>query len=164
MVEKQMHLRVKARKSEIHKVEAMVEKVCDDYNVFHSYFGNILFSVTEAFEFAVGRKNGKNEFVDIYFESRPSGLVFKVWLGEHFLEIAALINCDLDEQLDSQAFNDEERSVVMIRMLSDEVNLDAQQELMEMVFYISSINHHLTMERIKFLDEYFSKINVKKPV
>jgi hypothetical protein len=53
--------------------------------------------------------------------------------------------------------------MVMIRMLSDEVNFDAKAELMSMVFYITSINHHLTRERIRLLDAYFEIINVKKP-
>jgi hypothetical protein len=163
MVEKQMHLRVKARRSEIHKVEALVEKVCDEYNIFNSYFGNILFSVSEAFEFAVAKGNNQ-KYIDIYFESRPSSIVFKVGLGDYFLEIAALGNVELEQQLEVQDINNTERSMVMIRMLCDEVNFDARQELMEMVFYISSINQHLTMERIRMLDEYFSKIKIKKSV
>ncbi|MFO7978397.1 MAG: hypothetical protein R6U64_07030 [Bacteroidales bacterium] len=164
MVDKEMHLRVRASRKEIHKVESMVEKICDDYNVFHSYFGNILFSVSEAFEFAVTQKNDEKQFIDIFFESRPDGLVFKVWLGDHFLEIAALCHQDLEEQIENQDLTIQERSFIMIRMLCDEIHFDAQQELMEMVFYISSINQHLTRERIKLLDEYFSKINVTKSV
>lgn len=164
MVEKEMHLRVRARRSEVHKVEAMVERVCDNYNIFHSYFGNILFSVTEAFEFAVQQKRDKNQYVDIFFESRPVGLVFKVGLGNRFLEIAAMFQAELDQQLESQELTKEERNTIMIRMLSDEINFDARQELMEMIFYISSINQHLTRERIRILDEYFEKLSVKKTV
>jgi hypothetical protein len=161
MVEKIVHLRVKSRKSEIHKVEALVERVCDDYNVNQSYFGNILFSVCEAFEFAIEQKS---DGVDIYFESRPQSLVFKVSLGDHFLEIAALYEKEIDQHLENQNITNKERSAVMIRMLSDEVNFDVQQELMEMVFYISSINQHLTRERIRLLDEYYSRASIKKPV
>jgi anti-sigma regulatory factor (Ser/Thr protein kinase) len=164
MVELEKHLRLKARKEEIHKLEAFVEKICDQYNIFHSYFGNILFSVSEAFEFAVSEKGDKLKYIDIYFESRPNGLVFKVSLSDRFLEIAALFQEEMDDALEAEELSGRERSMVMIRMLSDEVNFDAQAELMEMVFYITSINHHLTRDRIRLLDEYFEKINVKKTV
>ena len=164
MVEKEMHLRVKAKKSEIHKVEALVEKVCDAYNIFHSYFGNILFSVSEAFEFAVAEKGKELKYIDLFFESRPNGLVFKVSLGDHFLEVAALFEKEIDQQLEKQEITESERSVVMIRMLADEVNFDSQLELLEMVFYITSINQHLTRERIRLLDAYFEKLKVTKIV
>lgn len=164
MVELKQHLRVKAKKEEIHKLEAFVEKICDQYNIFHSYFGNILFSVTEAFEFAINGKGDKPKYVDIFFESRHNGLVFKVLLHDRFLEIAAMFQTELEVALESDEISDAERSMVMIRMLSDEVNFDARQELMEMVFYITSINQHLTRERIRLLDEYFEMINEKKPV
>jgi len=164
MVELEKHLRLKARKDEIHKLEAFVEKICDQYNIYHSYFGNILFSVTEAFEFVVSEKGDQLKYVDIYFESRSYGLVFKVALFDRFLEIAALFQEELDGALEAEEISGSERSMVMIRMLSDEVNFDARQELMEMVFYITSINQHLTRDRIRLLDEYFEKINVKKPV
>ena len=163
MVELEKHLRLKARKEEIHKLEAFVEKVCDQFNFYHSYFGYILFSVSEAFEFAISEKGDRLKYIDVYFESRPHGLVFKVSLSDRFLEIAALFQADVDKALEAEEISDSERSMVMIRMLSDEVNFDAKTELMEMVFYITSINQHLTRERIRLLDEYFEKINIKKP-
>ncbi len=164
MVELKQHLRLKSKREEIHKLEAFIERICDQYNIFHSYFGNILFSVSEAFEFAISEKAGKPKHIDIYFDSRPDGLVFKVLLHDRFLEIAALFQEELDATLESDKITDTERSMVMIRMLSDEVNFDARKELMEMVFYISSINQHLTRERIRLLDLYFEMINEKKPV
>jgi hypothetical protein len=163
MVVLEKHLRLKARKEEIHKLEAFVEKICDQYNIYHSYFGNILFSVSEAFEFAISEKADRLKYIDIYFESRSDGLVFKVSLADRFLEIAALFQEEMEAALGAEEISPSERSMVMIRMLSDEVNFDAKAELMSMVFYITSINHHLTRERIRLLDAYFEIINVKKP-
>lgn len=163
MVVLEKHLRLKARKEEIHKLEAFVEKICDQYNIYHSYFGNILFSVSEAFEFAISEKADRLKYIDIYFESRSDGLIFKVSLADRFLEIAALFQEEMEAALEAEEISQSERSMVMIRMLSDEVNFDAKAELMEMVFYITSINQHLTRERIRLLDAYFERINVKKP-
>lgn len=163
MVVLEKHLRLKARKEEIHKLEAFVEKICDQYNIYHSYFGNILFSVSEAFEFAISEKADRLKYIDIYFEARSDGLIFKVSLADRFLEIAALFQEEMEAALEAEEISLTERSMVMIRMLSDEVNFDAKAELMEMVFYITSINHHLTRERIRLLDAYFESINVKKP-
>lgn len=164
MVETKQHLRLKPKRDEIHKLEAFVEKICDQYNIFHSYFGNILFSVSEAFEFAIDARAGSSKHIDIYFESRPDSLVFKVLLHNRFLEIAALFQADVNATLEADEISDLERTMVMIRMLSDEIKFDARNELMEMVFYISSINQHLTRERIRLLDQYFVLINEKNPV
>ncbi len=163
MVEKEKHLSVAARIDAIHEIEAFVEKICDDYNIFHSYYGNILYSVSQAFEFAIERTGKKRKHVDIWFESRPHGLVFKIFLGDRFLEIAAFFEKDPEEELKSDHLSETEKALLTIRMLSDEINFNAEEETMEMVFYISSINEHLTQDRIKLLDQYFENLKVKKP-
>jgi hypothetical protein len=162
MIEKQRKLRVAATGKDPHAIEAFVEKICDDFGIFNSYYGNILFTVSEAVNFALAKNEGGEEHVDIQFVSRPEGLVFQVFLGDRFLEIAVLFSKNVDEVLEKEEMTQDERNMVMIRMLSDEVNLDADKEMMELVFYISSINQHLTLERIKVLDEYFDKLHQPK--
>lgn len=162
MVEKKRKLRVALKGKDNHAIEAFVEKICDDFGIFNSYFGNILFTVNEAVNFASAKRETGDEYVDIQFVSRPEGLVFQVFLGDRFLEIAVLFSKQVDEVLEEEQMTEDERNMVMIRMLSDEVNLDAEREILELVFYISSINQHLTIERIKVLDEYFDKLHQPK--
>lgn len=162
MVEKERQIRVATKKRDTHAIEAFVEKICDDFGIYNSYFGNILFTVNEAVNFAASKEGGGPEFIDIQFVSRPEGLVFQVFLGDRFLEIAVLFNKNMDELLEKEDITEEERNMVMIRMLSDEVQFDPDREMMELVFYISSINQHLTTERIQVLDDYFSKLHQPK--
>lgn len=164
MIEKQRQIRVAAGGDQTHAIEAFVEKICDDFGIFNSYYGNILFTLNEAVNFATEKNGGGPEKVDIQFISRPEGLVFQVYLGDRFLEIAVLFSKSLDDTLDKETMSADERNMVMIRMLSDEVNLNPDKEMMELVFYISSINQHLTLERIKVLDEYYSKLHLPKTV
>lgn len=145
-----------------HAIEAFVEKICDDFGIFNSYYGNILFTLNEAVNFAASKEKGGPEFVDVQFISRAEGLVFQVFLGDRFLEIAVLFSKNMDEVLEKEEMTEEERNMVMIRMLGDEVQFDPDREMMELVFYISSINQHLTHERIKGLDEYFNKLHQTK--
>jgi hypothetical protein len=162
MVEKERKLRVATKKMDTYAIEAFVEKICDDFGIFNSYYGNILFTVTEAVNFAASKEVGGPGHVDIQFISRADGLVFQVLLGDRFLEIAVLFSKNMDEVLEKEDITEEERNMVMIRMLSDEVQFDPDREMMELVFYISSINQHLTHERIKVLDEYFNKLHQPK--
>ncbi len=90
-------------------------------------------------------------------------MVFKIFLGDRFLEIAAFFEKDPEEELKSDHLSETEKALLTIRMLSDEINFNAEEETMEMVFYISSINEHLTQDRIKLLDQYFENLKVKKP-
>jgi hypothetical protein len=162
MVEKVRKIRVPVRKKDAHTIEAFVEKICDDFGIFNSYYGNILFTVNEAVNFAAGNEAGEVDFVDIQFVSKAEGLVFQVFLRDRFLEIAVLFSKSVGDTLEKEELTEEEKNMVMIRMLSDEVNLDPDREMMELVFYISSINQHLTLERIKVLDEYFTKLHQPK--
>jgi hypothetical protein len=162
MVEKERKIRVNTRKKDTHAIEAFVEKICDDFGIFNSYYGNILFTVNEAVNFAASQKGGGPEYVDIQFVSKPEGLVFQVFLGDRFLEIAVLFSKNIDEMLEKEELTEQERNTVMIRMLSDEVKFDPDREMMELVFYISSINQHLTHERIQVLDAYFEKLRQPK--
>lgn len=164
MIEKLRKIRVAAGGNEPHAIEAFVEKICDDFGIFNSYYGSILFTLNEAVNFATERNGDKPEAIDIQFVSRKEGLVFQVYLGDRFLEIAVLFSKSLDETLDKEKMTADERNMVMIRMLSDEVNLDPDKEMMELVFYISSINQHLTLERIKVLDDYYNKLHQPKTV
>lgn len=155
---------VPAQIDEIYQVEAFVEKICDDYNIFSSYFGNIMFAVTETFRFAVEKHNQNVEAIKISFFSVSEGLIFQISLGDRFLEIAALLNRNIEEDLEAPELDEKARNIMIIRMLSDNIRLDHSKNMVELVFYISSINQQLTNERLKELDNYYQKLLQEKLV
>jgi hypothetical protein len=158
-------IRVVADKQHLHVVEGFVESICDGYNIMNSYFGNIMFAVTQTFLFAI--ENGGDStpaYIDISFHSQAKGLVFTISLGDHFLEIAALLQKSVDDELQSENHDNKNQDLLIIRMLCDEIKLDDAKNSLTLVFYISSINEHLTADRLRDLEAYYQKLLQKKLV
>lgn len=158
-------IRVVADKQHLHIVEGFVESICDKYNIMNSYFGNIMFAVTQTFLFAIENRGVSSQpYIDILFHSTSRGLVFTISLGDHFLEIAALLQRSLDDELQKDNQADNNQNLLIIRMLCDEVGLDSTKNALTLVFYISSINEHLTADRLRELEMYYQKLLQEKLV
>lgn len=160
MIEKSKSIVLFSKKVMIHEVEGFVEDICDEFNIFNSYFGNILLCVTEAFQNARvhGNKNDETKRIKITFESLPLGLYFRIEdEGEGF---------NFEPYLDQDFFPEENSSgngLFLIKSLSDELHFYNNGKCIEIVFYISSINLDKLIERVKHLDGYFKKSEVEKP-
>lgn len=155
-------MQVVADKHHLHIVEGFVEGICDDYNIMNSYFGNIMFAVTQTFLCAVEKDTSSQSYIDISFHSASKGLVFTISLGDHYLEIAALLHRSGEEELQEDNYSEENRNILIIKMLCDEVNLDDTHNTLTLVFYISSINAHLTSDRLHELEAYYQKMLQEK--
>jgi serine/threonine-protein kinase RsbW len=66
--------------SELTKLEEFIEMISDEYNIGHTYFSNIIVSLTELVRNAIihGNKNQTNQTVDIIFLNQDGKLVFTV--------------------------------------------------------------------------------------
>lgn len=158
-------IRVVADRQHLHVVEGFVESICDSYNIINSYFGNIMFAVTQTFLFAIeNRGDVTSSHIDISFHAESQGLVFTISLGDHFLEIAALLQKSVEDELQSEKQDSNNQNLLIIRMLCDEVRLDDTKNALTLVFYISSINEHLTADRLRELEAYYQKLLQKKLV
>lgn len=156
MVEKERKLYVAIDKDGIHKIEGFIEEICDDFNIFNSYFGNILMAVVEACEnsFILIDKTESNELL-INFWSEKNKLVFNIQGKKE----AYVKKIDFDKlDIEGNAINDDTKSGLIIKMLSDEVEIDDKNNAVRLTFYISSINYDTSLRREKSIKEYFEKI------
>lgn len=66
--------------SELTKLEKFIELISDEYNIGHTYFSNIIVSLTELVRNAIihGNKNQANQTVEIIFLNQDGKLVFTV--------------------------------------------------------------------------------------
>lgn len=147
-----------SKKVMIHEVEGFVEDICDEFNIFNSYFGNILLCVTEAFQNALvhGNKEDEKKRIKVTFESLPLGLYFRIEdEGEGF---------NYEPYLEKEYFpenGDNRNGLFLIKSLSDEVHFYNDGRCIEIVFCISSINLDKLIDRVKNLDDYFKKSSVE---
>jgi len=66
--------------SELTKLEEFIEMISDEYNIGHTYFSNIIVSLTELVRNAIihGNKNQTDQPVEIVFLNQDGKLVFTV--------------------------------------------------------------------------------------
>lgn len=153
------HLRISATENEINKLEAFIEQICDDFHIYDAYFGNIMAANTLAIEMCIEAAGPKEFALDIFFIPRPSGMYFKIKLYDYFLDIVKHYDKIKDKDPgDPEAFNGESHRMMMIKLLSDEIRIDQNEETIEMIFFITGINEQLTNQRIELLEKYYHMI------
>jgi len=160
MVEKRKILKVKGTKEGVHLLEAFVEEICYEYNIFNSYYSNIQLALNEAYFNARihGNKTNDEAEIEIIFFSDAKGLHFLVKDEGDGFDYQEYQNINIDQFLDAN-YNDEgRRGLMVIRMLVDELNFYDNGKVIEVIFYISSINYNLTLERKKHLEKYFNNV------
>lgn len=163
MVENKKQITIQNSKEGIHLLEAFIEDICYEYNIMNSYYSNIQLALNEAFFNAKihGNKNIDQKKIEISFFSDQKGLHFLVkdeGDGFDFTEYLA------DDFIDKLADNKDAKSqgLLVIKLLVDELNFYDQGRTVELIFYISTINYSMTLERIKHLESYFKNITVIK--
>ncbi len=152
-------LKIKSDLHEIAEVERFVEDICDYYNLYNSYFGNIMVAVTEAVENAIvhGNLQDKDKFVLIHFDFSQKGIKFTIedqGVGFDYGSIP--------DATDAQGNPDKKGTgIYLIKTLSDDVHFLDKGRKIQIVFNITSINNEVYLFRKKQLDEYFK---VKKNI
>lgn len=154
MATKELNIELASNLSQLNKVEAFVEQICDEFNIYNNYFSNIIVAVTEAFLNAVqhGNKNDSSKKVRITFISSSSGLIFSVEdQGFGFNSDFIPDPTDIKNQ---DAFAG--RGIYLIKHLSDEVQFLNNGTKIEMLFKIASINHESSIKRASLFKEYIT--------
>lgn len=149
-------LKIRSSLKNLVEVEKFVEEICDIYSINNSYYGNILLAIEEAVKNAILHGNGAdiNKNVHITFQNSPNGLCFTIEdEGEGFDYNNVPNPVEADEK------NKEKTGygLFLIRTLADKVLFNPKGNNVEITFFISSINHETTLNRISQLHKYFHK-------
>jgi serine/threonine-protein kinase RsbW len=162
MVENKKNIKIKSSDEGIHELESFIEDICYEYNIINSYYSNIQLALNEAFMNAKihGNSNNPELLVDISFFSDQQGL--------HFVVKDEGVGFDYQKYIDS-GFEDlpdgdgeGQRGILVIKLLVDELNFYDKGNTIELIFYISSINYDLTVERKRHLENYFKNVSLYK--
>ena len=147
-------LTLESRPENISLVERFVEEICDYYNINDTYFGNILISLTEAFNNALthGNNNDPGRKINVVFESKPKGLSFTIsdeGAGYDPRDVPDPLDLDIDPSTESG------RGLFLIHTLCDKTEIYDSGSTIEMFFRISGIGHEAMKKRITHFNEYF---------
>ena len=149
-------LKISSTNESMTRVENFVDEVCEAYYITNSYYGNILVAILEAVKNAIlhGNKNNPEKQVKISFKSVPNGLCFTIrdqGEGFNFRNVPNPIDVP-----DGQA-GTVGKGIFLIRTLADQVSYNSKGNIVEIVFFISTINQETTLNRISQMQRYFSK-------
>ncbi|MGM0612479.1 MAG: hypothetical protein ACQESM_03095 [Bacteroidota bacterium] len=117
------------------RIEQFVEKIADEYNIFNSYYSNILVSLVETLS-----QSQHKESVNVSFKSSHKGLIFNI------------------EGLFDHVGNNSDLSY-MISLLCDDYSL--KPDNIELIFSINSINSELSALRKNAFQQYLQGEEIK---
>ena len=154
-MERNLRIRLKSEFSEQNKVEAFVEQICDQHNIYNNYFANILTAVTEAFQNAVmhGNKMDNNKTIYLDFEVQSDGFSFCI-SDEGLGFDPNLINDPTDINSDDANAG---RGIYLIKTLSDHMEYKNGGRTACIKFLISSINKEISDHRINKLKSFINQ-------
>ncbi len=159
-MERYSNIKLKSVKSELNKVVAFIENICDQHNIFNNYYGNIVTAISEAFINAVehGNKNDSTKSVKIHFEVQDDGFAFCV--------------SDEGEGFDSNNIADPTETesisgtgIYLMKTLSDDIEFHDKGRTVCMKFLISSINKEVADNRVNKFKQFIKKgVNQKTKI
>ena len=135
---------VKSQTKEIHKVLLFIEQICDENNIYNNYYGNIVTTITEAFNNAIehGNKFDSNKEVSISFQTKDDGLTFCIEdQGEGFNPTKISNPTDLNFDGESG------RGLFLMGLLSDKMIFENNGAKVCFKFLISNMNKDIYEQR-----------------
>jgi serine/threonine-protein kinase RsbW len=138
-------------------IEQFVDEISDFYHINNTYYGNILVTISEAFENAVihGNQGDENRKIYFKFQNEPYGFDFILTdegKGFNYKQIPE-VNSFFDNSK-----NKESKGFFLISMLTDGIEFNEKGNEIKLIFKISSINKELSINRINSLNEYNTEI------
>jgi serine/threonine-protein kinase RsbW len=144
-----------ASMSNMHAVNYFIEDICDHYNIFNSYFSNILTAVTEAVQNAIihGNKNNPSKQVELTFTSRADGLCFTI-----SDEGTGFNPNEMPDPTDLSNDGLTGRGIFLMRSLSDGIEFSDNGRTVELTFNITGIDQELAASRMTQMNSYFKTV------
>ena len=163
MVENKRNIKIKSSIEGLNELEAFIEDICYEYNIINTYYSNIQLAMNEVFINAKdhGNKNQPDACIDISFFSDEKGLHFIVQDEGDGFDYQKYMVAGVDELIVDDE-SESKKGLLVIKMLVDELNFLNNGNTIELIFYISSINYTLTLERKKHLENYFKNVILYK--
>ena len=132
-------IRIPSSSESLSMVENFVDEICEAYYITNSYYSNILIAILEGVKNAILHGNKKNPEKQVKLS------------GFNFRNVPSPI-----EAAEGQTEN-VGKGIFLICSLADQVSYNSKGNVVEIVFFISSINQETTLNRISQVHRYFNK-------
>ncbi len=139
----------------IRDVEIFVDTICDQLFINDTYYGNILMSLTELFNYLL-MSNNKNSNLNITYNSdyRKIGISFYPVDNQVIKSFLKTIN--IDDVINQES----NKNIFLIKSLVDNITMNDKGNL-TFEFDISALHNEVYNHRASLLRKYFSKQTVR---
>lgn len=145
-----LEVKFKNYEESLNNVESFVDEICDNLNLNHTFYGNIIIAITEVINLLGKYGSGGR----IIFSNLKKELSFK------FLELSENLKMEeLFEVKDSKndLNSDIERSIFMIKALCDNLEIDRDNKELRIIFNNSGVDTTISKHRKDFLKKYLEQ-------
>ncbi|GAB4331270.1 MAG: hypothetical protein Kow00127_23250 [Bacteroidales bacterium] len=146
-------LHLQSVRESFHEVEALIEKVCDEYNLNETYLGCISVAISEAFDNALthGNRNNPELSIVVSAEKTDQGLVFTVKDEGKGYDYNSIPD---PGKKGSEPLHFPGRGLFLIKTLSDNVSFNEAGNEISIGFRLTRINLETEVDRISKLQEF----------
>ncbi len=157
MVVNNQSITIDLKSDKIRDIELFVDKVCDQLFINDTYYGNILMSVSELFNYLVD--NNQNESINITYNSNYESIS----ISFHPIDNQSITDLSGDVDFEQLMHQDANKNIFLIRSLVDKIH-HVNEGTISLEFDISALHNEIYQKRSQLLKNYFSKQSVKEKV
>lgn len=139
---------VELNPNSIRNIESFVDSVCDQLFINDTYYGNILMSVTELFNYLV--ENNEYKQLEITYNSNYE----KMTIGFQPVDNHVVISFSSKTDIEDIIKGDNEKTMYLISSLVDNIIIENEKLLLE--YDISALHNEIYQKRKSLLKEYFT--------
>lgn len=155
MVNNNQSFSVKLQPDSIRDIELFVDTICDQLFINDTYYGNILMSITELFNYLLENKHGDS--LNITYNSDYKNIEIS------FQPIDTEAGTRLTEPVDFDKIihKDSDKNIFLIHSLVDNIRL-INKDTLSLEFDISALHNEIYNKRAALLAKYFTKQTSEK--
>ncbi len=145
-------LRLKSVPESVHKLEILIEEVCESNNLNHTYFGCISVAATEAFQNALthGNQNDPDKIIVVDYQKTATGVSFSITDEGKGYDYRAIP--DIKDDGKEKTFPG--RGLFLIKSLSDEISFNEKGNEISIGFKTAGIDIETSIDRAQKFKVY----------
>lgn len=155
MVNNNQSVSIKLQPESIRDIEIFVDAICDQLFINDTYYGNILMSLTEIFNFLIA--NSPNDKLNITYNSDYKTIAISFYPIDNQIVRSISRPIDIDEIINQ----DGDKNIFLIHSLVDNISNSGEEKL-TFEFDISALHNEIYKKRAAILKNYFSKQTIEK--
>ncbi|MFK5854608.1 MAG: hypothetical protein QM503_00665 [Bacteroidota bacterium] len=146
---------IKLQPESIRDIEIFVDTICDQLFINDTYYGNILMSLSELFNYLL---DSENDTLNITYNSDYK----KIDISFYPIDIQMISSLTKSINIDDIIHQESNKNIFLINSLVDNITTNSDGNL-SFEFDISALHNEIYNHRSELLKKYFSKQLVVKP-